>query len=55
MDLDQIAALRERGLSWRAIAIELRVGEGTVRRAALPHAKNVSVILPATALVSGTA
>ena len=54
VDVAQIAALREQGHSWRAIANELGVGEGTVRRAALPRAKNVSEIGTGTALVSGT-
>jgi DNA invertase Pin-like site-specific DNA recombinase len=54
-DLEQIAAMREHGRSWRVIASELGVGEGTVRRAALPRAKNVSVIGTGTALVSGAA
>ena len=55
VDVAQIAALREQGHSWRAIATELGVGEGTVRRAALPRAKNVSEIETGTALVSGAA
>jgi DNA invertase Pin-like site-specific DNA recombinase len=55
VDVAQITALREQGHSWRAIAAELRVGEGTVRRAALPRAKNVSKIGAGTALVSGAA
>jgi DNA invertase Pin-like site-specific DNA recombinase len=55
VDVAQIAALREHGRSWRAIATELGVGEGTVRRAALQRAKNVSEIGTGTALVSGAA
>ena len=55
VDLKQIAALREQGCSWRAIASELGVGEGTVRRAAMPRAKNVSEIGTGNALVSGAA
>src|SRR5690242_13261863 len=34
VDGNRIAALRSEGLSWEAIAQTLRVGEGTVRRAA---------------------
>jgi DNA invertase Pin-like site-specific DNA recombinase len=33
VNVPQIASLRASGVSWRAIAQELRVGEGTVRRA----------------------
>jgi DNA invertase Pin-like site-specific DNA recombinase len=55
VDVVRIAALREQGRSWRAIARELGVGEGTVRRAALTRAKNVSEIGTGTALVSGAA
>jgi DNA invertase Pin-like site-specific DNA recombinase len=55
VDVAQIAALREQGLSWRTIASELGVGEGTVRRAALSPAKNVSEMGTGTALVSGAA
>jgi hypothetical protein len=55
VDLEQIAALREQGRSWRAIANELGVGEGTARRAAMPRAKNVSEIGTGTPLVSGAA
>jgi DNA invertase Pin-like site-specific DNA recombinase len=46
VDATQIASLRASGVSWRAIARELRVGEGTVRRACaknLPAASPVSV------------
>ncbi len=39
VDPDRIAALRARGLSWRAISKELRVGEGTVRRSPEGRAK----------------
>jgi hypothetical protein len=55
VDVAQIAALREQGLSWRTIASQLGVGEGTVRRAALSSAKNVSEMGTGTALVSGAA
>jgi DNA invertase Pin-like site-specific DNA recombinase len=40
VDQRKIAALRSRGLSWRNIAVRLKVGEGTVRRAAKECAKN---------------
>jgi DNA invertase Pin-like site-specific DNA recombinase len=40
LDPSQIACLRARGMSWAAIAAELGVGEGTVRRSALASAKN---------------
>jgi hypothetical protein len=46
---------RRQGRSGRAIAEELGVGEGTVRRAALPCAKNVSEIGMGSALVSRVA
>jgi len=36
----QIASLREQGTSWAAIAKQLGVREGTVRRAAQASAKN---------------
>jgi DNA invertase Pin-like site-specific DNA recombinase len=55
VDVVQIAALREQDRSWRAIASELGVGEGTVRRATLPCAKNVSERGTGSALVSGAA
>jgi DNA invertase Pin-like site-specific DNA recombinase len=42
----QIACLRASGVSWRAIARELGVGEGTVRRAC---AKNLSAASPVSA------
>jgi DNA invertase Pin-like site-specific DNA recombinase len=54
-DVHRIAALRAQGLSWRAIARELGIGEGTVRRAALPCAKNLPVSSLVTASVSGAA
>ena len=40
VDAARVAALRARGHSWAAIAYELEVGEGTVRRAAQTSAKN---------------
>jgi DNA invertase Pin-like site-specific DNA recombinase len=42
LDAVRITSLRKQGLSWEAIAHELAVGEGTVRRAALASAKNPS-------------
>src|SRR5579862_6267713 len=39
-DGDRIAALRAQGLSWVAIAKQLGIGEGTVRRAVQRPAKN---------------
>jgi DNA invertase Pin-like site-specific DNA recombinase len=40
VDTAQIALLRRQGASWAGIAKQLGVGEGTVRRAAPPSAKN---------------
>ncbi len=40
VDAATVARLRASGKSWAAIANELEIGEGTVRRAALPSAKN---------------
>jgi DNA invertase Pin-like site-specific DNA recombinase len=42
LEVVRITSLRAQGLSWEAIAHELDVGEGTVRRAALASAKNPS-------------
>ena len=39
VDAAQVALLRHQGRSWAAIAVELGIGEGTVRRAALASAK----------------
>jgi DNA invertase Pin-like site-specific DNA recombinase len=52
VDVVRIGQLRAQGCSWRAIARELGVGEGTVRGAALLRAKNVSEIGTGNALVS---
>ena len=48
VDAARIAGLRTQGLSWAAIAEQLRVGEGTVRRLALASAKNLLTPQPAT-------
>lgn len=40
VDAARIAALRAQGASWRAIAAQMKLGEGTVRRAAQKRAKN---------------
>ena len=40
VNVARVAHLRNTGLSWAAIAYELEVGEGTVRRAAQTSAKN---------------
>jgi len=42
VDVARIAALRAQGRSWASIATEMGIGEGTVRRAALGSAKNLS-------------
>ena len=52
VDTAQIAALRVQGRSWEAIAMEMGIGTGTVRRAARKPAKNLSETAPASALVS---
>ena len=49
VDSARILALRSRGLSWIAIAGELGIGEGTVRRAFLASAKNLLQEPPASA------
>jgi DNA invertase Pin-like site-specific DNA recombinase len=41
VDASRIVSLRAQDKSWAAIAAELKVGEGTVRRAALKSAKNL--------------
>ena len=50
VDPAQIALLRHQGRSWAAIAVELGIGEGTVRRAALASAKNLLGTMPASSL-----
>jgi DNA invertase Pin-like site-specific DNA recombinase len=55
VDVARIAALRATGVSWRAIASELGIGEGTVRRAAQSCAKSVSSSEAGSALVSAIA
>ena len=52
VDAARIAALRSQGRSWAAIASQMDVGEGTVRRAAQKSAKNLSETAPASALAS---
>jgi len=42
VDRSLIASLRAQGLSWRAIAQQMGLGEGTVRREALKCAKGLS-------------
>ena len=49
VDRERIAALRNSGASWRAISLELGLGEGTVRRAFLASAKNLPQKPPASA------
>jgi len=46
----QVTLLRSQGRSWAAIAIELGIGEGTVRRAAQASAKNLLETMPASSL-----
>ena len=46
----QVALLRGQGHSWAAIAVELGIGEGTVRRAAQASAKNLLEPMPASSL-----
>jgi DNA invertase Pin-like site-specific DNA recombinase len=46
----QVALLRRQGHSWAAIAVELGIGEGTVRRAAQASAKNLLEPMPASSL-----
>ena len=48
VDAAQIAALRAGGAAWTTIAKQLGVGEGTVRRAALASAKNLSLDVAVT-------
>ena len=48
VDASTIGRLRAQGLSWVKIALELGVGEGTVRRIACTSAKNPSGSAPAT-------
>src|SRR3984957_7051840 len=49
VDLDEISRLREAGDSWSTVGKKLGLGEGTVRRAASPSAKNCSAVGPVTA------
>jgi len=51
-DVAKIAALRATGLSWAAIGRQLGIGEGTVRRAVLPSAKNVGQAGPGTSMLT---
>jgi DNA invertase Pin-like site-specific DNA recombinase len=50
VDAGQVALLRHQGRSWAAIAVELGIGEGTVRRAVLASAKNLLGPMPASSL-----
>jgi DNA invertase Pin-like site-specific DNA recombinase len=43
VDADKVAELRAQGASWRAVARELGVGIGTVRRVAQERSKNEAV------------
>lgn len=52
LDVARIGGLRAQGLSWASIAAKLGVGEGTVRRAALASAKNLSETDGASTYVS---
>jgi DNA invertase Pin-like site-specific DNA recombinase len=52
VDAVRIAALRSQGLSWAKIGEQLGLGEGTVRRTAVPSAKNPFKIAPATPVES---
>lgn len=47
VDAARIAALRAQGCSWRAIADEMDVGVGTIRRAFQGRAKNPSALAAA--------
>ena len=49
VDASRIARLREQGTPWATIASQLGVGEGTVRRIAMPSAKNPSQSAAASA------
>ena len=48
VDATRISVLRSQGQSWTAIAVQLGVGEGTARRAALASAKSLSHTSTAT-------
>ena len=48
VDADKIATLRAQGASWRAIAREMGVGIGTVRRTEQEHSRKDSVAATAT-------
>ncbi len=48
VDAEKVAELRAQGTSWRAIAHELGVGVGTVRRAAQERSRNDSVAAAAS-------
>jgi hypothetical protein len=48
----KVLSLRAQGRSWAAIAQELGIGEGTVRRAAQASAKIPSEAAPASGLLS---
>jgi len=42
VDRSRIAVLRDQGLSWSKVGADLRIGEGTVRRAAQVAGKNLA-------------
>jgi DNA invertase Pin-like site-specific DNA recombinase len=48
IDTARIAQMRDGGVSWATIGKALGLGEGTVRRAARPPAKNLVTVSPAS-------